>query len=746
VVRPFSPQIPLVLLVFVLLSNVFAAETDSTTVNFRIKAIRVDKMPVVDGNILNDPVWQTIPPARHFWQTAPYEGNPASEETEVRIIYNANILYIGVVCYDSEPSGIVVTHSRRDGSLNNSDCVQILLDTFHDKQNGFLFGTNPSGIEYDAQITNEGQGEFGGNGGGGFNLNWDASWQVETEVSEIGWCAEFAIPFRSIRYARGDSQTWGVNFQRNIRRRNENSYWTKLPRQFNIQKVSLAGTLTGLHQIGQKNLKLMPYVLGESNRDYLYQSDAHWDENFGIDAKYSLSPSMTLDMTYNTDFAQVEVDEQQINLDRFNLFFPEKRPFFLENAGYFSVGSPEEVELFFSRRIGINQGREVPIAGGARLSGKAAGWNVGLLNMQTRSTNNEIYEDDSVAIDTVASSNYTVARLSRELPNRSALGGIFVNRNGTGVYAPDDDYNRTVGLDGRWGIGKYLNLSGFAARTFTTDRKDKEHAFNFEGNYNAEAWMFSAAYSEVAANFNPEVGFLSRSNYRKPSFMVLYRYRPEDWLGFMELRPHVSYQGYWNFDGFQETGYLHIDNHWEWRSGYEVHTGINFRQEGVREPFEIHPDIFVNQGEYHTAETQLVFNTNRAEWWSFSGRSIIGGFFSGNRINFSGGLQFRAGNTLNTEFSLARNDIDLPEGDFITNLIQARVNYSFTTSLFISTLLQYNDRDDILAANIRFGWQRSANTGLFVVYNDSRIEETGRFRTRYRSFIVKYSHLLDLLN
>jgi hypothetical protein len=366
--------------------------------------------------------------------------------------------------------------------------------------------------------------------------------------------------------------------------------------------------------------------------------------------------------------------------------------------------------------------------------------------MQTKSRRIDRFEDDNILIDTVSANNYTVARLNKELPNRSAVGGVFINRAGTGVYAAENDYNRTVGIDGRLGIGKYLNLSGFAARTYTPDLKGNEHAFNLEVDYNSEAWLLSATYTEIAGNFNPEFGFLSRSDYRSPTFRVLYRYRPKDWLGFMELRPHVSYHGYWNFDGFQETGTLHVDNHWEWRSGYEVHTGVNFRYEGVQEAFEIYPDIYVSEGQYNNTEAQLVFNTNRAEWWSFAARSYIGGFFGGTRVNFSGGLRFQVGDFFQTEFDLARNDINLPEGYFIANLIQARVNYSFTTNLFISTLFQYNDRDDILAANIRFGWQRSANTGLFVVYNDSRVEEIGVFKSRYRSFIVKYSHLFDLLN
>lgn len=243
------------------------------------------------------------------------------------------------------------------------------------------------------------------------------------------------------------------DFQRNIRRRNETAYWAPLPRQFNLNKVSLAGTLLGLENVQQKDLKFTPYSLGEVTRDFEHHLDAGWAGEAGFDVKYSVTPGLTLDASFNTDFAQVEVDEQQINLDRFSLFFPEKRPFFLENAGFFSIGTPQEVELFFSRRIGIAGGQEVPIIAGGRLSGKAAGFNLGLLTMQTEAV--EFVEPDDGDTTRVQANNFAVARLSKELPNRSAVGAIFLNRQGFGEFAPEHDYNRTLGVDGRWGIGRF---------------------------------------------------------------------------------------------------------------------------------------------------------------------------------------------------------------------------------------------------------------------------------------------------
>jgi hypothetical protein len=705
-------------------------------------AIPVQQPPRLDGDVLNDPVWAEAPPVTRFWQTRPKEGEPASERTEVRIVYTAEAIYFGVICYDRNPQSIIVADSRRDASLEETDSFQIILDTYHDQQNGFVFGTNPAGIEYDGQVTNEGLGTgFGarrqrGGSGGGFNINWDGSWEVRTKISEIGWSAEFAIPFRTLRYAKGTSQTWGLNFQRNIRRRKETSFWAPLPRQFNLYRLSQAGQLTGLKIRNQRNLKLTPYVLGQARRDLARKRPTEWLGDAGIDLKYSLTPSLTLDATYNTDFAQVEVDEQQINLDRFNLFFPEKRPFFLENAGLFAVGSPGEVELFFSRRIGIGpNGTAVPIVGGARLSGKISKTNIGLLNMQT----------EAVAELTQAN-NFTVVRVSQELPNRSALGAIFVNRQGTGELASENDFNRTVAVDGRWGIGKYGQISGFAARTWTPGMAGPQHAVKLSGRYDSEGWLLMAAYTEVADRFNPEVGFLRRKGFRKPEFLIFHRFRPQSFLGLQELRPHVSYRGFWHFDGFQETGYLHIDNHWEWKNGYEVHTGINFTREGVSRPFEIFPGVVVPIGTYDHTEAQIVAFTNQGAWASLRVRANIGGFFGGDRVSFTATAKMRVGETFNTEFSLNRNDIHLPGGRFVTNLARMRISYSFTPRIFLQALLQYNDRADIWSTNVRFAWLHAANTGLFVVFNETRDLEDLGFPARDRNLIVKISQLFDLLN
>ena len=714
-------------------------------------AVRVARPPVLDGRVVDDPTWLSAEPATGFRQTRPDEGQPATQRTEVRIVYTEDTLYFGVVCFDTDPNGIIMSDSRRDSSLDDTDSFQIVLDTYLDQQNGFVFGTNPAGLEFDGQLVNEGQGggRFGrgggrtqGGAGGGFNLNWDGSWQVATQISEIGWSAEFAIPFRTIRYPSGQSQTWSMNFQRNIRRNNETAFWAPLPRQYGLYRLSMAGRLSGLEVPAQRNLKITPYVLSERLRQNATTSRPRlddWTGDFGTDLKYSITPALTLDATYNTDFAQVEVDEQQVNLNRFNLFFPEKRPFFLENAGLFTVGNPGQTEIFFSRRIGIGpEGEVIPIVGGGRLSGQVGnGFNVGFLNMQT----DTVDEPD----DPVAANNFTVARVRKDLGNRSNVGAIFVNRSATGRLAGDSDHNQTYAVDGRVGIGQDGSINGFMARSQTPDLTGNEYAYGLNSAYSSQAWEASLSYSEVAENFNPEVGFLTRTEFRSVGARVQYAYRPEDFFGLHELRPHVGFNGFWDFEGVQETGRTHIDNHWEWPDGTQVHTGMNITREGVVDSFEIFPDVVVPPGTYDHQEAQLVVMTNQGAPLSFSMRTTIGGFFGGDRVAMIPTVRFRVGETLNTEFGLSRNDIDIPGGSFVTNLARARISYSFSPRISLQTLIQYNDRADLWSANLRLAWLQQANTGLFLVYNDTRGIGSAMPSAAGRTLTLKYTQLFDIL-
>ncbi len=714
-----------------LLSSFLIAQGDSYSKSVgerpNIQAVALDDTPQIDGEILHDPVWQKIHPIAAMWQSKPSIGSPASERTEIRIAYSSTTLYLSAVCYDSEPKKLVAADNRRDASLDNMDAFLFILDTYHDGQNGFVFGTNIEGLEYDAQVTNEGIGGFGGGrqrGGsiGGFNLNWDGSWQVKTQVGDFGWSAEFAIPLRTLRFAAGNDKVWGINFRRNIQKNNEIDYWASLPLEFNLNRVSLAGTVSNLHLKSPGNLKLIPYVLSSTSIHNTGSKSVQVDFDAGADMKYSVSPSMTLDITYHPDFAQVEVDDEQINLDRFNLFFPEKRPFFLENAGLFSVGSPGEVDLFFSRRIGIAEGGSVvPISAGARLSGKINKTNIGLLSMFTESR---------FDVQT-PKNNFSAARISHEFKARSSVGALFVSKQPLGSEI--GHFNRTYAIDGKWGLGQKAQLSGFIAKTKSPNDLGDNYALKMQARYDWKGWLLNAAYTEVARSFNPEVGFLRRTAFRKPEVLIFRRIRPKDFHGFLEFRPHVSYRGFWGIDGYQETGFLHIDNHWVWKNGLEIHTGINFTTEGVRNDFTL-VEVLVPKGVYKHKEAQIVFRTNASKTLSISTFHRLGGFFGGKRYANRVSLNLRLGDKFNAVTSVNNNIIQLPGGDFNTNIFSSRLSYSFTPRTFAQALIQYNSVTNKWSANVRFGKLRDANTGLFLVLN-----------TATESFLIKYSRVIELI-
>ena len=730
-------------LFLIVVFHFFLVKAQNTNPNknlsFNISFLAED--PIIDGEVLNEPLWEQVYTIRDLKQIKPDYGAPASEKTAIKIAYSTKTLYVAVVCFDTSPEKIVVSDSRRDADLNDDDSFLFIIDTYNDQQNGFLFGTNADGMEYDAQIDNEGEGNFSANrqqGGvvGGTNINWDASWEVKTKKGDFGWSAEFAIPLRSIRFNGGDNKTWGINFQRNISKRSETAYWANLPLGFDIKRLSLAGKMHGLNLKSPKNLKIIPYGLVQSIQNNHPPKYTTGNTAVGGDIKYSLTPGLTLDMTYNTDFAQVEVDEQQVNLDRFNLFFPEKRPFFLENAGQFSVGSPGEVDLFFSRRIGIGSGGSlVPIIGGSRVSGKIGQTNIGLLSMFT----DEI-PDETGAIE-LLKNNYSVARINHDFAaQRSSLGGIMVSRSGLNDPL---DYNRVVAVDGKLGIGKKAQLSGYLSQSSTRGIETDAHAFNFLAVYNWNGWNLRAGYTEVGEGFNPEVGFLLRSAFKKPEFLIFKQWRPKNTGKLLEVRPHISYRGYWNFQNTQETGFLHVDNHWVWESGFEIHTGINFTRETVLSAFPI-SNVTVPTGAYNHQEFQFVLMSNANRKFYYQTRTLIGGYFGGNRISSTNRATFRLGDKFNTEGVFNYNRLQLPEGDANVLISGLRLAYSFTPRMFLQSLVQYNNVSNITSVNARFGWLRNANTGLFVVLNI--IKDTDYFDAlNNQSITLKYSHQFDLL-
>ena len=716
-----------------------ASPQERPTAPPEMRAYQLVATPVVDGDVLGDGAWAGPSPATKFWQIQPDDGQLATQRTEVFVGFTDTALYIGVVAYDDNPDGIIVTDSRRDSDLSNTDAFLLIIDGLLDRQNGFVFGTNAAGIEYDGQVIKEATGSAANFGGGGFNKNWDGSWRVQSKIGDFGWSAEFEIPFRTLRFGKDKMQDWGINFQRNIRRNNEVAFWAPLERNRNLYRISDAGTLRGVAPPSQRNLQITPYVLGRARRGGELDG-TETDEEFGFDIKYSITPSLTLDGTYNTDFAQVEVDEQQINLDRFNLFFPEKRPFFLENAGLFSVGNPQEVEVFFSRRIGISEDGDVlPVEGGARLSGKIGdSTNVGLLYMATE------------AVEGVAPGNkFSVARISQELPNRSSIGAIYTSRDGDGSYLvpADDDDNHSYAIDGTWGIGNNFALKGWLAKSDTPGLDGNDEAYSVEANYSSAIWGADLGFTEVGEDFNPETGFLARSEYRKVRGFLQRTIRIDDFWNLLEIRPHVTYQSYWKFDGFHESEWLHFDVPLVWNSGAELHPALNFTTAGVIDAFEIVEDVWIQPGTYEHEELSVGYFSDESKPFSFGLHAVIGGRFGGDRVSIEPSLSYRIGETFRTEVSVNYNDFDLPvpNGEFTANLARWRLSYSFTPKIQLQALFQYNESADTVGTNIRFSWLQSANSGLYLVYNEVDEREAGSLPTG-REFIVKYSHIFDVFD
>ena len=707
-----------------------------------INAVETNTPPKIDGNVLDDPAWKNISQTTGFIQQSPYEGKQASEKTIVKIAFTKDHFYLSVVCYTNQTENIIINDTRRDSPLDDMDSFIFILDTFNDNQNGYAFGTNAAGIEYDAQITKGGEniariGRFSSGAGGAFNINWDGSWVVKTKIHNDRWSAEFEIPFKTLRYKSEKTQEWGVNFQRVNASIQEVSHWSPINRQFTVNRLISAGALTGVSPPLSQNIKFIPYFLTQRNSDSGDKVKTNtYESEGGFDGKVSIGSGLNLDLTYNTDFAQAEADEQQINLDRFSLFFPEKRAFFLENAGLFSVGDNSfggsEVSMFFSRRIGLaGAGNQVPINGGARLTGTIANMRVGLLNMSTKSAQGR------------PSNEYQILRLKKELPNRSHVGAIATNL----IKLDNEKYsNEVVALDAKWGIGEVSQIDGYTAIS-NTPNLDKEKAYAFRLQASSTGKMFSNAlsYTEIGEDFNPEMGFLKRSGgYRKWSGRIFTRLRPENDLGVLELRPHVNYDGYWKLNGFHQTGKLHVDNHLEFRSGYEIHTGINFTKEGLIEDFDIFPSksIVVPKSTYDHMEAQLYYTSPPTSKISFSVMSYIGGFFGGDRISSSPRLKIRFGDKFNSEISYNYNNVNLPGGNFITYLSRSRLTYSFNPKMYIQALLQYNNQSNESFINWRFIIQRSAASGLYVVYNQME-DYDGIPTKRNNTLILKYSHLFD---
>ncbi len=502
-----------------------------------VQAVRVDEGPRIDG-ALDDDVWSLATPVDGFTQQEPNLGQPATERTEVRIVYDARTIYIAVHAYQSggvtaaaDTAGpdagahahhgdVVATEMRRDSDrLFDEDNFQVILDTFKDSRNGYMFVTTPLGAKLEQQIFDEGEG--GGRGTtSNVNRNWEGVWNSAAQITSDGWTAEMAIPTNTLRFRSSDEQTWGINFLRHIRRKNELDYWSPIPRAYSLTRVSLAGELRGLQGLSLGwDLKLKPFfVTGVHDRELsaAVQSTS-WVKDVGLDARWGVTAGLNLDVTLNTDFAQVEVDEQQVNLTRFGLFYPEKRDFFLENSNAFAVGTgssftstPVQTDLFFSRRIGLSEnGQPVPILAGSRLTGKVGPNNVAVMDVQT---------DDAFGRP---GDNFFVSRYSRDVFRRSRVGALFINKESVDG---SPHYNRTMGVDGNFTFGNSFQVNSFLAKTATNPEmpwvggrpigEGQDMSFYGRVAYRDPSWNVWLNYLDVQENFNAEAGFVQRTGIR----------------------------------------------------------------------------------------------------------------------------------------------------------------------------------------------------------------------------------------
>lgn len=719
--------------------------------------------PVIDGRV-NEAVWQTVEPYSNFTQQDPNEGAPATEKTEVRVIVGKGTVYVGIIAYDSDPSKIIVSQARRDASLNDTDSILMVFDTFNDSQNAFVFGTNPLGIEYDGQVAREGQtsGVSIGAGGGGnssgtarggisaLNVNWDGDWNVRTQITERGWEAEMAIPLKTLRYQTGTNQTWGFNLLRNIRHKNEQVFLSPIPRGFDIFRVSLAAKMTGLDLPARRDIKLIPYALGSLNKDYTVTGDNVTENaDFGVDLKWGIRPNLTLDATYNTDFAQVEADEEQVNLTRFDLFFPEKRPFFLENASTFQFGNPQQIDLFFSRRIGLSAAAlPIDIRGGARLSGKVAGWNVGLLNIQADDVEN--INGDIVG----PANNFTVLRLQREV-GRSSYGGVFVSRQGFGQAKIQDDWNRAYGFDLNYQLSTNQRVSAFIARTDTpTSRRSGPKGSDYSGrafyNFTNQIWQVSGGYSQVGQNFNPEVGFLPRRGYWRPEFRAFFQPQPKRWPWIRRIAPHISYTSFRDIhtDEMQSENWHIHPFEIQPRQGGRFGAFFDYLKDAPLVPFTVYNRegrrVVIPAGIYDWGQTAFEYFHNPSARVTGTVRYRFGHYYDGDFKGFELNSDYRITPKATASLGWTRQDIKLPGGNFVNNLVPIKGNYAITTLINVSALLQYNGQTGQFSSNVRFAWLNRSGTGLFVVFNDRRdLLSSTAVETLGRSFVVKYTRLVD---
>ena len=700
--------------------------------------VRATRLPAplrIDGQLDEGP-YSTVEPIGDFVQVEPAAGAPATEPTDVWIFFDDDSLYISGRCWDSAPEARwIANEMRRDGALYNNDNFSVVLDTFYDRRNGYFFLVNPIGGIYDAHVTNE---QPGG------NPDWNAVSDITTGRFEGGWTFEMAIPFRSLRYQPGRAQVWGVNLRRSVQWKNEHAFMVPMPASLGsmaIFQISVGGTLVGLEAPpGGKNLEIKPYGISGVTTDRRATppiSDT-LDGDLGLDVKYGVTQNLTADFTYNTDFAQVEVDAQQVNLTRFSLFFPEKREFFLEGQGIFEFGGArrgfraagDTPFLFFSRRIGLSQGRAVPIVGGARLTGKFGRYTIGLLDIQT---------DDAVDAGALAT-NFGVVRLTRDILRRSAVGVLFAGRSQSTLV---DGSNRTYGLDATFGFYDNLRINSYVAKTETPGLPAQDLSYRGQFDYAGDRYGLQLERLVIEENFNPEIGFVRRPDLRKSFASARFSPRPRSIAAIRKLSWEGNFNSIENNAGVLETRETQAQFGIEFENTDRFSLGVSDTFEFLERPFSIAPGVTIPVGGYDFQDVSVSYTVGQRRRLQGNVSVQHGTFFSGEKttVGFRRG-RFEVTPQVSVQPGLSLNWVDLPEGSFRTQLIQSRIVYTPTPRMFFTGFLQYNTSNDTIGANLRLRWEYQPGSELFVVYTEERDTLTRTFpEIINRAFTVKLTRL-----
>ena len=708
-----------------------------------VRATRLRAPLQIDGR-LDEPVYETVQSITDFIQQLPDEGALGSERTEAWVLFDDDSIYISARCYDTAPpSEWVANEMRRDViQLRQNDSFSLMLDTFYDRRNGLAFLVTPIGGFSDFAISNE---------GGRVNTDWNTIWDSRTARFDGGWTVEIQIPFKSLRYRPTSTQVWGIQLRRIIRRRTEASYLTPLPISAargnsviaGLWRVSQAGSLVGIEvPSGSRKIEIKPYGIGGVTTDIDADSPTRnaLDGQFGLDVKYGVTQNLTADFTYSTDFAQVEVDEQRVNLTRFSLFFPEKREFFLEARGNFDfargagLGGAGAPTLFFSRRIGLQGGDVVPILAGGRLTGKIGAFDVGALNIQT---GNEL-------LSGAQTTNFTVLRVKRDILRRSTIGGIFTNRS---VSLLGDGSNQVYGIDGQLAFFDDVTLLGYVARTRTADRPGRDASYLAQFDYAGDRYGVNLAHLVIEDNFNPEIGFVRRDNIRRTTASGRFSPRPSsiDWVRRFSLSAGLDYTQSAD-DRVLETRQQDVAFEVQLENSDRFTVSATDRYELLRQPFTIAPGVTVPVGGYGFRSVLVGYAFGQQRPVSGSIAVGTGELWNGDiTVVELGRGRVEVTPQLSVEPSLSLNWVELPEGNFATSLSRVRVSYTVSPRMFFSGLLQHNSSGNTFSTNVRLRWEYSPGSELFVVYTEDRDTDPflpdRRTDLRNRGFVVKMNRL-----